>query len=105
MGISRKRLRKKGSSKNTEKYKKQVEVFKCNFLNPLIILYRWMRTKTVSAKLNACHSMFLKEKCWENGSKFLHGREEYTSQTCPCCSALNKCNETYKCKYRMDNNV
>ena len=62
---------------------------------------RRLRTKTVRAMLNAGHSTFfkcIKEKCWEHGSKFLHVKEDYTSQTCPCCGHLNKCNEVYKCK-------
>ena len=51
--------------------------------------------------LQAGHSKFfdtLKDKCWENGSHFLHVKEDYTSQTCPCCGTLNKCNEFFKCK-------
>ena len=47
---------------------------------------RRLRTKTVRAMLNAGHSTFfkcIKEKCWEHGSKFLHVKEDYTSQTCP----------------------
>jgi transposase len=62
---------------------------------------RRLRTKTVRQMLCAGHCEFfdfLKEKCWEHGSKFLHVREEYTSQTCPNCGCLNKCNELYKCK-------
>lgn len=62
---------------------------------------RKLTVKTVRSFLNAGHCKFfdtLKEKCWENGSKFLHVREEYTSQTCPCCGNLNKCNEVFKCK-------
>ena len=60
-----------------------------------------LKTKTVRAMLNAGHSKFLeslKDKCWEYGTKFLLVREEYTSQTCPCCGWLNKCNEVYKCQ-------
>lgn len=62
---------------------------------------RKLKSKAVRALLHLGHSEFfntLKDKCWENGSYFLHVREEYTSQTCPCCGHLNKCNETYKCK-------
>jgi transposase len=62
---------------------------------------RKLKTKAVRQLLNLGHSKFfdtLKDKCWENGSIFLHVREEYTSQTCPCCGALNKCGELYKCK-------
>jgi putative transposase len=62
---------------------------------------RRLRTKTVRSLMSACHAKFfdtLKDKCWENGTKFLHVREEYTSQTCPFCGALNKCDEVYKCK-------
>ena len=62
---------------------------------------RRLRTKTVREMLNAGHSRFferLKDKCWEHGSKFMQVREEYTSQTCPCCGRLNKCNEVYNCK-------
>jgi putative transposase len=62
---------------------------------------RKLKTKTARSLLNAGHCKFfdiLKDKCWENGSKFLHVREEYTSQTCPKCGELNKCNEVYKCK-------
>ena len=62
---------------------------------------RRLKTKTVRMLLNARHSSFfnhLKDKCFEHGSKFLHVREEYTSQTCPCCGCLNKCDELYKCK-------
>lgn len=62
---------------------------------------RRLRTKTVREMMNAGHSRFferLKDKCWEHGSKFMHVREEYTSQTCPCCGKLSKCNEVYKCK-------
>jgi len=61
---------------------------------------RRLKTKTVRNLMNACHAKFfdtLKDKCWENGTKFLHVREEYTSQTCPCCGTLNKCDEVYKC--------
>lgn len=60
-----------------------------------------MRTKTVRALLQARHCEFfeyLKEKSRETGTQFLHVREEYTSQTCPNCGCLNKCNEVYKCK-------
>jgi putative transposase len=63
---------------------------------------RKLKTKTVRNMMNACHGMMfdaLKHKCWENGSKFLHVREEYTSQTCPNCGSLNKCNEVYTCKH------
>jgi putative transposase len=72
---------------------------------------RQLTTKTVRNLLNAGHCKFfdiLKDKCWENGSKFLHCREEYTSLTCPCCGALNKCNETYncsKCKFVQDRDI
>lgn len=62
---------------------------------------RRLKTKTVRAMLQAGHSKFfdtLKDKCWENGSHFLHVKEDYTSQTCPCCGTLNKCNEFFKCK-------
>jgi transposase len=62
---------------------------------------RRLKTKTVRQMLSAGHSgffKFLKEKCEENGCQFLHVREEYTSQTCPCCGCLNKCNEIYKCR-------
>lgn len=61
---------------------------------------RKLSSKTVRSFLNAGHCQFfdkLKDKCWQNGSKFLHVREEYTSQTCPCCGSLKKCNEVYKC--------
>ena len=63
---------------------------------------RRLKTKTVRALLNAGHCRFfdtLKDKCWQNGCKFLHVREEYTSQTCPCCGSLNKCQEVYHCKH------
>ena len=63
---------------------------------------RRLTTKTVRQMLQAGHSKFfyaLKDKCWENGTKFLHVREEYTSQTCPHCGKLNKCNEVYFCKH------
>jgi putative transposase len=62
---------------------------------------RRLTTKTARCLMNACHGKFfdtLKDKCWEHGTKFLHVREEYTSQTCPQCGCLNKCNEVYKCK-------
>jgi putative transposase len=62
---------------------------------------RRLTTKTTRCLLNACHAMFfdtLKDKCWEHGTKLLHVREEYTSQTCPQCGCLNKCDEVYKCK-------
>jgi transposase len=62
---------------------------------------RKLKTKAVRQLLNLGHSKFfttLEDKCWENGCKFLHVREEYTSQTCPNCGELNKCNEVYKCK-------
>lgn len=62
---------------------------------------RRLKTKTVREMMNAGHCRFferLKDKCWEHGSKFMHVREEYTSQTCPCCGKLSKCNEVYKCK-------
>jgi putative transposase len=62
---------------------------------------RRLTTKTARCLLNAGHAMFfktLKDKCWEHGTKFLHVREEYTSQTCPQCGCLNKCNEVYRCK-------
>lgn len=62
---------------------------------------RRLRTKTVRQMMNAGHSKFftrLKEKCWEHGCRFLEVKEHYTSQTCPCCGTLNKCNETYTCK-------
>ena len=62
---------------------------------------RRLTTKTARSFLNAGHGKFfdiLKDKCWQNGSHFLHSREEYTSQTCPNCGCLNKCNETYQCK-------
>lgn len=62
---------------------------------------RRLRTKTVREMMNAGHGRFferLKDKCWEHGSKFMQVREEYTSQTCPCCGRLNRCNEVYKCK-------
>jgi putative transposase len=62
---------------------------------------RRLKTKTARALLNAGHSKFfdsLKSKCWEYGSTFLHVKEDYTSQTCPECGSLNKCNEIYKCK-------
>lgn len=62
---------------------------------------RKLKTKTVRAMLNARHSSFfncLKDKCWEEGVPFLHVGEAYTSQTCPCCGHLHKCNEFYTCK-------
>lgn len=62
---------------------------------------RRLTTKTARSFLNAGHCKFfdiLKDKCWQNGTRFLQVREEYTSQTCPCCGCLNKCNEIYKCK-------
>lgn len=62
---------------------------------------RRLTTKTCRALLNAGHCKFfdvLKDKCWENGTKFMHVREEYTSQTCPNCGTLNKCGETFSCK-------
>jgi putative transposase len=62
---------------------------------------RKLTTKTVRSLLNAGHSEFyniLKDKCWESGVRFLECREDYTSQTCPDCGSLNKCNETYHCK-------
>lgn len=62
---------------------------------------RKLKTKAVRQLLNLGHSKFfntLKDKCWENGSVFMQVREEYTSQTCPSCGTLNKCNETYYCK-------
>lgn len=61
---------------------------------------RKLKTKTVRQLQNAGHSEFfdiLKDKCWEHGIVFLHCREEYTSQTCPTCGHLNKCNEVYHC--------
>lgn len=72
---------------------------------------RRLKTKTVREMLNAGHSKFfhsLKSKCLENGTKFLHVGEEYTSQTCPSCGELNKCNEVYKCKkcsYKHDRDM
>ena len=62
---------------------------------------RRLKTKTARELMNAGHGSFfnrLKYKCWEHGTKFLHVKEHYTSQTCPCCGKLNKCNETYKCR-------
>ena len=62
---------------------------------------RRLRTKTVREMMNAGHARFferLKDKCWEHGSKFMNVGEAYTSQTCPCCGKLHKCNELYKCK-------
>ena len=61
---------------------------------------RKLKTKTIRQLQNAGHSDFyniLKDKCWEQGTQFLHCREEYTSQTCPSCGHLNKCNEIYRC--------
>ena len=61
---------------------------------------RRLTTKTARSFMNAGHCKFfdsLKLKCSERGVKFLHVKED-TSQTCPYCSCLNKCNETYKCK-------
>ena len=69
--------------------------------NLCIKAQRRLTTKTTRCLMNACHGMFfdtLKDKCWEHGTKFLHVREEYTSQTCPQCGCLNKCDEVYKCK-------
>lgn len=72
---------------------------------------RKLKAKAVRSLLNLGHSKFfdtLKDKCWENGCVFLHVREEYTSQTCPCCGALNKCGELYHCKgcgFRHDRDV
>lgn len=72
---------------------------------------RRLTTKTSRNLLNAGHAKFfdtLKDKCWENGSKFLHVREEYTSQTCPCCGTLNKCDEVYRCRecsFRHDRDI
>lgn len=62
---------------------------------------RRLKTKVARQLMNAGHSDFfniLKDKCWEHGVWFLHCREEYTSQTCPECGQLNKCNEVYHCK-------
>ena len=62
---------------------------------------RRLKTKTVRMLLNARHAEFfkhLKNKALEQGVKFLQVREEYTSQTCPCCGCLNKCDELYKCR-------
>lgn len=62
---------------------------------------RRLKTKTVREMMNAGHCKFfdrLKDKAWEHGCKFLEVKEHYTSQTCPYCGTLNKCNETYKCK-------
>ena len=72
---------------------------------------RKLTNKTVRSLANAGHCGFfdiLKGKCWEHGKHFLHVREEYTSQTCPCCGQLNKCNEIYKCKtcdYHQDRDI
>jgi putative transposase len=61
---------------------------------------RKLKTKVVRGMLGLGHSMIyqrLKEKCWEMGSCFMEVKEHYTSQTCPKCGTLNKCNETYRC--------
>jgi putative transposase len=62
---------------------------------------RTLKTKVVRNMMAGGHCAFfdhLKNKCWEHGSKFLSVKEHYTSQTCPCCGSLNKCNETFTCK-------
>jgi len=62
---------------------------------------RKLKTKTVRSMLQTGHGEFfnkLKEKCLEQGSTFMEVKEHYTSQTCPCCGQLNKCNEVYHCK-------
>ena len=62
---------------------------------------RRLTTKTVKQLLSACHGKFfdhLRYKCNDRGKHFLQVSEHYTSQTCPYCGELNKCNEVYKCK-------
>ena len=62
---------------------------------------RKLRTKVVRSMLTLGHSMIynrIKEKCSEYGTVFMEVKEHYTSQTCPHCGCLNKCNEVYTCK-------
>ena len=72
---------------------------------------RRLKTNTVRAMLNAGHSKLfesIRSKCLENGSKFLHVREEFTSKTCPSCGHLNSCDEIYncqKCAFKHDRDI
>ena len=72
---------------------------------------RRLKTKTARSLLNLGHAQLfdtIQDKCWEQGKHFLQVREEYTSQTCPCCGHLNKCNEVYLCKdcgFRHDRDI
>jgi putative transposase len=62
---------------------------------------RKLTTKTARSLLAAGHGMFFERvqyKCAERGVWFLQVTEQYTSQTCPECGALNKCDEIYKCR-------
>ena len=62
---------------------------------------RKLTTKVSRTLLMAGHCEFfdlLKRKCFERGKIFLHVSEHYTSQTCPCCGKLSKCNETFHCR-------
>lgn len=72
---------------------------------------RRLTTKTARSLLQAGHCQFfnsLKMKCLERGVRFLEVKEHYTSQTCPCCGCLNKCNEVYvctSCSFKHDRDV
>ena len=62
---------------------------------------RRLTTKTARSLLAAGHGMFferVQHKCLERGVWFLEVTEHYTSQTCPQCGTLTKCNEVYKCR-------
>lgn len=72
---------------------------------------RKLTTKAARQMLTLSHSTLftrLKEKCDEYGTTFLPVKEHYTSQTCPLCSCLNKCGETYhceRCKFTCDRDI
>lgn len=60
-----------------------------------------LTTKTVRALWNAGHGKFLSHlrwKCLERGAHFMVATEHYTSQTCPECGALSKCDEVFRCR-------
>lgn len=74
---------------------------------------RTLTTKVVRKMMNLGHGAALdklRNKCVERGVRLIVAAEEYTTQTCPLCGALNSCDQArqYHCRpcgYHMDRDL
>ena len=75
--------------------------------------HRTLTTKVVRKMMNLGHGAALdklRNKCKERGVQLIVAAEEYTTQTCPLCGALNSCDHArqYHCRpcgYHMDRDL